>query len=193
MNIVLKDAAEGGSISVTYGKYDSQMAGVPNLEGAYADTNGDFAFNVGGDREANDGSTRTISANSGFDPREQYNRLDNGSVNSGFMSAQVTNAELASENKTLAHPASINSLPTSTNQEDHLSIATFAGRRLWDIFDNVAGILGIEWLAASQGLEIRVTLETTDKLKSVKALLRTKVSFYDKGRYFHQILRMPKH
>jgi iron complex outermembrane receptor protein len=105
INIVLKDAAEGGSISVTYGQYDSQMAGAPNLEGAYADTNGDLAFNVGGDREVNDGSTRTISANSGFsladkgfvnvsieyrdndatqrsgfDPREQYNRLDNGSL-----------------------------------------------------------------------------------------------------------------
>lgn len=110
--------------------------------------------------------------------------VDNGSINSGFMSAQVTNAELASENKTLAHPASINSLPTSTNQEDNLSIATFAGRRLWDIFDNVAGILGIEWLAARQGLDFRVPVETSDKLKTVKALLRTKVSFYDKGRYF---------
>jgi histidine ammonia-lyase len=63
-------------------------------------------------------------------------------------------------------------------------MVTFAGRRLWYFFDNVAGILGIEWLAASQGLGFRVRLETTDKLKSVKALLRTKVSFYDKGRYF---------
>jgi histidine ammonia-lyase len=110
--------------------------------------------------------------------------VDNGGVNSGFMIAQVTSAALASENKTLAHPASIDSLPTSANQEDHVSMATFAGRRLWDIFDNVAGILGIEWLAASQGLDFRTPLETSDKLKSVKALLRTKVSFYDKDRYF---------
>jgi histidine ammonia-lyase len=110
--------------------------------------------------------------------------VDNGGVNSGFMIAQVTSAALASENKTLAHPASIDSLPTSANQEDHVSMATFAGRRLWDIFDNVAGILAIEWLAASQGLDFRVPLETSDKLKSVKALLRTKVSFYDKDRYF---------
>jgi histidine ammonia-lyase len=110
--------------------------------------------------------------------------VDNGGVNSGFMIAQVTSAALASENKTLAHPASIDSLPTSANQEDHVSMATFAGRRLWDIFDNVAGILGIEWLAASQGLDFRAPLETSDKLKSVKALLRTKVSFYDKDRYF---------
>lgn len=110
--------------------------------------------------------------------------VDNGGVNSGFMIAQVTSAALASENKTLAHPASIDSLPTSANQEDHVSMATFAGRRLWDIFDNVAGILGIEWLAASQGIDFRAPLETSDKLKSVKALLRTKVSFYDKDRYF---------
>jgi histidine ammonia-lyase len=110
--------------------------------------------------------------------------VDNGGVNSGFMIAQVTSAALASENKTLAHPASIDSLPTSANQEDHVSMATFAGRRLWDIFDNVAGILAIEWLAASQGLDFRAPLETSEKLKSVKALLRTKVSFYDKDRYF---------
>jgi histidine ammonia-lyase len=110
--------------------------------------------------------------------------VDNGGVNSGFMIAQVTSAALASENKTLAHPASIDSLPTSANQEDHVSMATFAGRRLWDIFDNVAGILGIEWLAASQGLDFRAPLETSNKLKSVKALLRTKVTFYDKDRYF---------
>ncbi|AGH42320.1 histidine ammonia-lyase [Paraglaciecola psychrophila] len=110
--------------------------------------------------------------------------VDNGGVNSGFMIAQVTSAALASENKTLAHPASIDSLPTSANQEDHVSMATFAGRRLWDIFDNVAGILAIEWLAASQGLDFRLPLETSDKLKSVKALLRTKVTFYDKDRYF---------
>ena len=63
-------------------------------------------------------------------------------------------------------------------------MATFAGRRLWDIFDNVAGILAIEWLAASQGIDFRSPLETSDKLNSVKALLRTKVSFYDKDRYF---------
>ena len=110
--------------------------------------------------------------------------VDNGGVNSGFMIAQVTSAALASENKTLAHPASIDSLPTSANQEDHVSMATFAGRRLWDIFENVAGILAIEWLAASQGLDFRTPLETSDKLKSVKALLRSKVPFYDKDRYF---------
>ena len=110
--------------------------------------------------------------------------VDNGGVNSGFMIAQVTSAALASENKTYAHPASIDSLPTSANQEDHVSMATFAGRRLRDIFDNVAGILAIEWLAACQGLDFRKPLETSEPLQAVHKLLRSKVAFYDKDRYF---------
>lgn len=110
--------------------------------------------------------------------------VENGGVNSGFMIAQVTCAALASENKTLSHPASIDSLPTSANQEDHVSMATFAGRRLRDIFDNVAGILAIEWLAASQGLDFRSPLKTSIPLQSVHSLLREHVSFYAKDRYF---------
>ena len=110
--------------------------------------------------------------------------VENGGVNSGFMIAQVTCAALASENKTLAHPASIDSLPTSANQEDHVSMATFAGRRLRDIFDNVAGILAIEWLAACQGLDFRKPLQTSERLQLLMSLLRTRVSFYDKDRYF---------
>jgi histidine ammonia-lyase len=110
--------------------------------------------------------------------------VNNGGVNSGFMIAQVTSAALASENKTYAHPASIDSLPTSSNQEDHVSMATFAARRLRDIYDNVAGILAIEWLAAAQGVDFRAPLLTSEKLEKIKALLREKVSFYDKDRYF---------
>ena len=110
--------------------------------------------------------------------------VENGGVNSGFMIAQVTCAALASENKTLAHPASIDSLPTSANQEDHVSMATFAGRRLRDIFDNVAGILAVEWLAAAQGIDFRSPLKTSEQLEQVKALLRGEVTFYDKDRYF---------
>ncbi|WP_034474555.1 histidine ammonia-lyase [Aestuariibacter salexigens] len=110
--------------------------------------------------------------------------VENGGVNSGFMIAQVTCAALASENKTLAHPASIDSLPTSANQEDHVSMATFAGRRLRDIFDNVAGILAIEWLAAAQGIDFRAPLATSQALQNVHGLLRQHVPFYDKDRYF---------
>ena len=110
--------------------------------------------------------------------------VDNGGVNSGFMIAQVTAAALASENKTLAHPASIDSLPTSANQEDHVSMATFAARRLADIFENVAGILAVEWLATSQGMDFRRPLRSTEALEAAKQVLRDRVPFYDKDRYF---------
>ena len=110
--------------------------------------------------------------------------VDNGGVNSGFMIAQVTSAALASENKSLAHPASVDSLPTSANQEDHVSMATFAGRRLIDMAENTTGVLAIELLAAAQGLDFRAPLKASDKIEQAKALLRDFVSFYDKDRYF---------
>ncbi|WP_299944783.1 histidine ammonia-lyase [uncultured Microbulbifer sp.] len=110
--------------------------------------------------------------------------VENGGVNSGFMIAQVTAAALASENKSLAHPASVDSLPTSANQEDHVSMATFAARRLRDMADNTCGILAVEMLAGCQGLDFRAPLKTTKKLEEAKAKLRERVPFYDKDRYF---------
>ncbi|MDV7105603.1 histidine ammonia-lyase [Vibrio sp. TH_r3] len=110
--------------------------------------------------------------------------VDNGGVNSGFMIAQVTAAALASENKTYAHPASVDSLPTSANQEDHVSMATFAARRLKDMSENTRGILAVEFLSAIQGLDFRAPLISSEVLQQVKAELRAKVPFYDKDRYF---------
>ncbi|GAB2661513.1 histidine ammonia-lyase [Vibrio panuliri] len=110
--------------------------------------------------------------------------VDNGGVNSGFMIAQVTSAALASENKTLAHPASIDSLPTSANQEDHVSMATFAARRLKDMADNTRGILAVEYLAAAQGLDFRAPLKSSAQVELAKQQLRESVAFYDKDRYF---------
>ncbi|WP_027859692.1 histidine ammonia-lyase [Marinobacterium jannaschii] len=110
--------------------------------------------------------------------------VNNGGVNSGFMIAQVTGAALASENKSLAHPASVDSLPTSANQEDHVSMATFAARRLRDMADNTAGILAIEMLAACQGLDFRAPLKSSQLLEQAKAEVRKVVGFYDKDRYF---------
>jgi histidine ammonia-lyase len=110
--------------------------------------------------------------------------VENGGVNSGFMIAQVTAAALASENKTLAHPASVDSMPTSANQEDHVSMATFAARRLGDMGDNTTGIVAIEWLAACQGLDFRSPLKTSPQLEEAKRLLRSRVPFYDRDRYF---------
>ena len=110
--------------------------------------------------------------------------VENGGVNSGFMIAQVTAAALASENKSLAHPASVDSLPTSANQEDHVSMATFAARRLGEMADNTQGVLAVEWLASAQGLDFRKPLKASDKVEQAKATLREKVSYYDKDRYF---------
>lgn len=110
--------------------------------------------------------------------------VENGGVNSGFMIAQVTAAALASENKTLAHPATVDSLPTSANQEDHVSMATFAARRLLDMAENTAGIVGAELLAACQGVDFRRPLKTTATLEAAKSLLRERVPFYARDRYF---------
>jgi len=110
--------------------------------------------------------------------------VNNGGVNSGFMIAQVTAAALASENKSLAHPASVDSLPTSANQEDHVSMATFAARRLGDMAENTVGILAVEWLSAAQGLDFLEPLKTSESLERAKAILRERVPFYDKDRYF---------
>ena len=93
-------------------------------------------------------------------------------LNSGFMIAHVTAASLASENKSLAHPASVDSLPTSANQEDHVSMATFAARRLQPMIHNTAHILGIECLAAAQGLDFLRPLTSSPALEAVHALLR---------------------
>lgn len=110
--------------------------------------------------------------------------VDNPGLNSGFMIAHVTAAALASENKSLAHPASVDSLPTSANQEDHVSMATFAGRRLAEIADNTGTILAIEWLAAAQGVDFLKPLTTSPRLAQVHALLRESVPFYDRDRLF---------
>ncbi|MCO4786509.1 MAG: histidine ammonia-lyase [Marinomonas atlantica] len=110
--------------------------------------------------------------------------VDNGGVNSGFMIAQVTAAALASENKTYAHPASVDSLPTSANQEDHVSMATFAARRLNDMSENTRGILAVEILSAVQGLDFRAPLKSSEPLELARATLRARVPFYDKDRYF---------
>lgn len=110
--------------------------------------------------------------------------VNNGGVNSGFMIAQVTAAALASENKALAHPSSVDSLPTSANQEDHVSMAPAAGRRLWEMAKNVTGILAIEWLSACQGMDFREGLKSSEALEKARKTLRDQVAYYDKDRYF---------
>jgi histidine ammonia-lyase len=98
-------------------------------------------------------------------------------LESGFMIAHVTAAALVSENKTYAHPASVDSLPTSAGQEDHVSMAPWAGRKLARICDNTARVLGIELLAAAHALDSLQPLTTTAELQRVHALVRTSVPY----------------
>lgn len=105
-------------------------------------------------------------------------------LNSGFMIAHVTAASCASDNKALAHPHSVDSLPTSANQEDHVSMATSAARRLHEMIDNTSTILAIELLAACQGLEFHKPLKTSPQLDKIYRSVRKVVKEYDKDRYF---------
>ncbi|TAL64045.1 MAG: histidine ammonia-lyase, partial [Legionella sp.] len=105
-------------------------------------------------------------------------------LNSGFMIPHVTAASCASDNKALSHPHSVDSLPTSANQEDHVSMATSAARRLHDMLDNTATILAIELLAACQGLEFHQPLQTSPKLQLIYKQLRAKIAPYDRDRLF---------
>jgi histidine ammonia-lyase len=106
-----------------------------------------------------------------------------GGVNSGFMIAQVTAAALASENKSLAHPASVDSLPTSANQEDHVSMATFAARRLGEMVSNTAVVVGIEAMGAAQGIELKRKLKSSALVEAEFARIRVKVAFLDQDRF----------
>jgi histidine ammonia-lyase len=103
-------------------------------------------------------------------------------LNSGFMIAHVTAAALASENKTLSHPASVDSLPTSANQEDHVSMATFAARRLGGIAENITNIVAIELLSAAQGLDFQRPPQSSPPVEDAHALIRRHVSHLDEDR-----------
>ena len=107
-----------------------------------------------------------------------------GGVNSGFMIAQVTAAALASENKALATPRSVDSLPTSANQEDHVSMATNAALRLAPMAVNSAAIVAIELLAAAQGVELRAPLATSVMLRQAIVRVRREAAFWERDRAF---------
>ena len=110
-------------------------------------------------------------------------------INSGFMIAEVTAAALYAENKQRATPCSIDSTPTSANQEDHVSMAAHAARRLSDMADNLAVILGIELLTAAQGIDLRAPLTTSAALAAVIATLRAEVPMLGADRYMADDLR----
>ena len=104
-------------------------------------------------------------------------------LNSGFMVAQVTAAALVAENKQRAHPASVDSIPTSANQEDHVSMSAHAARRLAPMTENVINVIAIEFLAAAQGCDFHAPLTSSVPLERVRARLREQVSMLDHDRY----------
>ncbi len=110
--------------------------------------------------------------------------VEDSGVNSGFMLAHVTAAALVSENKALAHPHSVDSLPTSANQEDHVSMATGAARRLLPMVRNTAGVVAIELLAAAQGVDFRRPMRTSAALLRAHDLIRSRVPFWAVDRAF---------
>jgi histidine ammonia-lyase len=103
-------------------------------------------------------------------------------LNSGFMMAQVTAAALASENKVLAHPASADSIPTSADKEDHVSMGMGAALKLQQVVVNVRRILGIELLAAAQGIDLLAPLSTSRPLQALHAALRAEVAAWEEDR-----------
>jgi histidine ammonia-lyase len=106
-------------------------------------------------------------------------------LNSGFMIAQVTAAALVSENKQRAHPASVDSIPTSANQEDHVSMAAHGARRLCPMAKNAASVVAIEALAAAQGCDFHAPLVSSDALEAARACIRSRVAHLDEDRYFY--------
>jgi histidine ammonia-lyase len=106
-------------------------------------------------------------------------------LNSGFMIAQITAAALVSENKQRAYPASVDSIPTDANQEDHVSMAAHGARRLMEMADNAIAIVGIELLAAGQGCDFHAPLRSSTPLEAVRALLRSRVPTLEDDRFMH--------
>ncbi|GEO12451.1 histidine ammonia-lyase [Microvirga aerophila] len=104
-------------------------------------------------------------------------------LNSGFMIPQVTAAALVSENKQRAYPASVDSIPTSANQEDHVSMATHGARRLLPMAANAANVIGIELLAAAQGCDFHAPMTSSEALERARATLRARVPHLNDDRY----------
>jgi histidine ammonia-lyase len=98
--------------------------------------------------------------------------VNESGLNSGFMMVQIVAASLASESKVLAHPASVDSIPTSANQEDHVSMATFAARRLHSMLDNVNNIVAIELLSAAQGIDFHHPRRSSEILEKAHKRIR---------------------
>ncbi|MBN1968991.1 MAG: histidine ammonia-lyase [Candidatus Delongbacteria bacterium] len=111
--------------------------------------------------------------------------VNRGGLNSGYMMAQVTAAALVSENKTLCHPSSVDSIPTSANKEDHVSMGTFAARKLHEVIENVTNVLAIEMLCSAQGLDYRKPLKAAIVVNEAFEAIRKEIPFMNTDRNIH--------
>ena len=108
-----------------------------------------------------------------------------GGVQSGMMIAQYTSASIVSENKVLAHPASVDSIPTSGNQEDHNSMGSISAQKAWKVVHNLQIVLAIELLCAAQAIEFLRPLQSSPQLEIVMKLIRRVVPFAENDRILH--------
>lgn len=117
--------------------------------------------------------------------------VNKGGLNSGHMMTQVTAAALVSDNKVFCHPASVDSIPTSANKEDHVSMGTNAARKLHDVLENVKHVAAIELLCATQALDLRLPLEPSTAVKAAWLTVRKEISFMAEDRNIHlDIMKM---
>jgi histidine ammonia-lyase len=110
--------------------------------------------------------------------------VEDSGVNSGLMIPQVTAAALVSENKSLAFPASVDSVPTSAGQEDHVSMAPIAARKAGQIARNAAGVVAVELIAAAQGVDFHAPLKTSPKLRKLHSAVRAITPHLTSDRYW---------
>lgn len=110
---------------------------------------------------------------------------EEGGLNSGFMIAHVTAAALVSENKVLAHPSSVDSVPTSANKEDHVSMGTFGARKALEIVENVKNVLAVELICAAQALDLRAPLTPAPATSAVLNLVRGRIAHWKEDRLMH--------
>ncbi len=111
---------------------------------------------------------------------------ENSGLNSGFMIVQVAAASLVSENKTLCHPAVVDSIPTSADKEDHVSMGAWAARKALQVVTNTRRVVAMEWIAACQGLDFHQPLKSTPALEAVRSLVRERSAFRKKDAAFYE-------
>jgi histidine ammonia-lyase len=109
-------------------------------------------------------------------------------INSGFMIVQVAAASIASENKSLCHPASVDTIPTSADKEDHVSMGAWAARKCLKVLQNVRRILAMELMAGAQGIDLLAPLKTTAKLEKIHREIRKRVPYFDEDAPFYEAI-----